>query len=36
MAKTSLGTARPSPLNPFDMDHFTQKYDMRLFVEAYN
>jgi hypothetical protein len=36
IARTSVSTSRPSPLNPFDMDHFTQKYDMRLFVEAYN
>lgn len=35
-ARTSLGSSRPSPLNEFDMDTFTKKYDMRLFVEAYN
>ena len=31
-----MATARPSPLNAYDMEHFTHKYDMRLFVEAYN
>jgi hypothetical protein len=35
-AKTSMGSARPSPLSPYDLDQFTNKYDMRLFVEAYN
>ena len=34
--RTSFGASRLSPLNQFDMDAFTNKYDMKLFIDAYN